>query len=360
MCSPGIFNTGPSRMLFRAAIVVCLLRAPVFGVEPTRRDQEHFLSRAAFAENRLWVLSDAGALSTIEPGAKVRVPADLPEPALDLCAVDDVVHVLTCAGNGCANWTLRRRTDRRWTTVATLAAKADSIAALSCAPAGTTTVLTNRRLIQVVDGKAAERTLSEKIETGTVTSIHVTPDEVFVGINAGEWGGGLRVIARKTGKVSVIEKTTGGLCKGPLNTACDPVNAIADAPWKPECVIAAIGLVHFAPHGRLVEICGRDVRRIYFRRLGHGRSKEPGHDDDSFETEAFFGMIPVGKQLVAVGVDGIYRFDGPGAPVRTPLPKFKVVGNIGVSFALPGIALVLTGINQRRSISGNVPMLVPR
>jgi hypothetical protein len=31
-----------------------------------------------------------------------------------------------------------------------------------------------------------------------------------------------------------------------------------------------------------------------------------------------------------------------------------------VSFELRQVALVLTGVNQRRSLSGNVPMLVPR
>src|SRR5882757_5832348 len=48
-----------------------------------------------------------------------------------------------------------------------------------------------------------------KLRMGMVTSIHVAGDRVFAGINAGEWGGGLRRIDRKTGKVSVIEKTNG-------------------------------------------------------------------------------------------------------------------------------------------------------
>jgi hypothetical protein len=44
----------------------------------------------------------------------------------------------------------------------------------------------------------------------------------------------------------------------------------------------------------------------------------------------------------------------------TPLPEFEKVGNIRVSFALQDVVLLLTEVNERRSISGSVPMLVPR
>lgn len=31
------------------------------------------------------------------------------------------------------------------------------------------------------------------------------------------------------------------------------------------CLVAAIGLVHFSAHGRLVEVCGNRIRRLYFK-----------------------------------------------------------------------------------------------
>lgn len=50
-----------------------------------------------------------------------------------------------------------------------------------------------------------------------------------------------------------------------------------------------------------------------------------------------------------------------GGEVQTiPLPSLRAIGGIGVSFELPEVVLVLTSVNRRRSISGNVPMLVPR
>jgi hypothetical protein len=204
--------------------------------------------------------------------------------------------------------------------------------------------------------------LSEILKTGAVTSIHATADHVFVGINAGEWGGGLRRIDRRTGKVTVIEKNSmGGLCGGPLNTSCDPVNGIADEPWKPGCVAIAIGLVHFSPHGRIVEVCKDEVRRIYFKDFGNsGPRNEQRQGDEPFKTVAFFSLVRAGNELMAAGIDGVYRFDGTANPKVIPLPKFEVIGQVGVSFDLPDVVLVLTAINQRRSMSGNIPLLVPR
>jgi hypothetical protein len=68
-------------------------------------------------------------------------------------------------------------------------------------------------------------------------------------------------------------------------------------------------------------------------------------------TVAFFGLVRSGDELVAVGLDGIYRLrDGKVAEVA-PVPTFKAIGGVGVSFELPGAILVLTA---------NTPMLVPR
>jgi hypothetical protein len=68
--------------------------------------------------------------------------------------------------------------------------------------------------------------------------------------------------------------------------------------------------------------------------------------------------------VLAVGLDGLYRLSEDGAALLTPLPKFENVGNIRgnirVSFAIPDVVLLLTEANERHSISGSVPMLVPR
>src|SRR5262249_42616145 len=150
-------------------------------------------------------------------------------------------------------------------------------------------------------------------------------------------------------------------CSGPLDKACDPVNGIASEPWRPGCVVAAIGLVHFFPHGRLVEVCGNMVRRLFFRPLHDDPAKPSDRtDEEPFVTEAFFGLARDGETIWAVGLEGLYTVTASGTRRVQPMPAFQRVGGFVVSFAVPHLVLVLTDINSHRSLSGSVPMLVPR
>jgi hypothetical protein len=338
-----------------------------FAMEPKRPSQENSLSRAVFAEGRLWLLSDAGELSSIKEGEKTRIGMDLPDPALDLCLRDGHPEVATGARQNCNTWTLRRWADSKWTTLATVPADRETLVSLVCS-SDSEILLTTKRLIEVTATRPRSVVeLSTRLRRGIVTSVHATKGHLFVGTNAGEWGGGLLRIERQSGKVEEIEKNaTGELCGGPLNGSCDPVNGIAPEPWQPDCVAVAVGLIHFSPHGRIVEVCGNRVQRIYFKAhqsqrlaLAKSRSRE-SKDGEPFETVAFFGLARVGSQLWATGMDGVYKIDAGGKASMVPLPKFESIDNVGVSFEVPGVVLVLTSINQRMSISGMVPLLVPR
>jgi hypothetical protein len=345
-----------------ALTLVAVFAGTAFALEPKRAGQESFLARAVFAEGQLWVLSDAGELSSIADGEDLRVERVLPEPALDLCRWDYRPAVITCKRKGCTDWILRRWADGGWYTEAKIPTQNDELVALSCA-GNRITLLTTRRIIGLTGDKRSTLMLSEPLGRGLVTSMQVTPDQVFVGMNAGERGGGLRRIDRKSGKITnVARNATGELCGGPLNSACDPVNGIASEPWRPHCVAVAVGLVHYAPHGRIVEVCGDKVQRLYFKPYEvEGLSGKPrGKSDEPFSTVAFFGLTRQGDALWAAGIDGIYRIGAHGTVRSTPLPRFKEIGGIRVSFDSPNVVLVLTNINQRRSISGSAPMIVPR
>lgn len=365
--SNGMRAGGTVRFWFFIIATCPSLASWSYGLEPRREGQEDSISRAVFAGGHVWLLSDAGELSRIRPGDEVRVDAGLPEPALDICVSGSHVKVLTCKRTRCKKWKVRTWIDGRWLAGTVLLAEGDDFVALTCGQDGDI-VLTDRRMIEVQGGKQVVVPLApglgdQLVKTvGSVVSTHVTADHVFVGINVGEWGGGVKRIDRETGEIAVIEKnTTGELCGGPLNSACDPVTGIAEVPWKAECLAIAIGLVHFSPHGRIVELCKDEVRSLYFKSAGDvglaGREEE---DEQPFRTVAFFGLVRVGDELIAAGTDGVYRFESSGEPKMGVLPRFESIGGIGVSFDIPDVVLVLTGINQRRSISGNVPLLVAR
>src|SRR6185295_11653635 len=128
--------------------------------------------------------------------------------------------------------------------------------------------------------------------------------------------------------LKIESNVSGGACDGPLDSRCDPVNAIADDPWNPGCVVAVIGLVHFLSHGRIVQVCDRTVKRLYFKeqevdpRIGLGKNSKRGQDEPA-NTVAFFGIDRVGGSLWAVGTDALYRITQSGAGERVPLPKLQ-------------------------------------
>ena len=288
--------------------------------DPERPGQSSFLTRAVFADGRLWVLSDAGDLSSVTEARDARIAEALPEKAFDLCARDGHPLVITGANGNGSMWTLRQRTEGSWSVAAAIPTEGDGLLAMDCT-ANKVTLLTSRRLIDV-DGRSAI-TLSGRLGQARVSSTYGTPDQVFVGLSAGEWGGGLRRIDRRTGNITVIERnSTGELCGGPLNTSCDPVTGIAAEPWNPDCIAATIGLVHMQPHGRVVEVCGDRVQRLYDKPYGNNRSAGRNKDDAPFISVAFFGLARDGDAVLAVGIDGIYRI-GPGGAAQVPLPHFE-------------------------------------
>jgi len=104
------------------------------------------------------------------------------------------------------------------------------------------------------------------------------------------------------------------------------------------------------------------VRRLYVKPYG----KQPPENevarkyDEPFSTVAFFGLMRQAGTLGAVGIDGICQIGPEGVTQSAPLPKFKQIGGLSVSFDLPDVVVVLTDVNRRLSISGSVSILVPR
>jgi hypothetical protein len=338
-----------------------LLLAGVAPATPAPRGQ---VARAAFASGRLLLLTEDGALFSLREGAASAERIPLPEPGIDLCRSGATAFLLTGGQERAAPWTLRRLAGRAWGPVTVIDGRGERLLAMGCGGAGPVLV-TSRRLIDLSGPAPREVRLSEEVKPPLVlANVAIVGGGAFVGFNAGEWGGGLQRIDRRNGRVTRLERNAGGgLCGGPLNTACDPVNAIAEEPWNPACAAAAVGLVHMLAHGRLVEICGDRIERLFFKPLDDGWGKVRAEELDDGEppsTVAFFGLARSGGSLWAVGLDGLYRLRGPGRVEFTGLPEFRDIGGFRVSFDLPGVVLVLSGINGHASMSGAVPLMAVR
>ncbi|MGJ4886330.1 hypothetical protein [Bradyrhizobium sp. HKCCYLR1023] len=412
-------------MVVRLVSIVVALVAMNAGygvaVEQPGPDRISSIQRAVFAEGRLWLLDTGGRLSSMAGGGE-RSDVATPEPVIELFVQDGRVAIVTCPQEFCVpwtsveRWTVRRRDGDGWGTVANIATKGEKFVA-----ATSTLLLTDSRMIDLTGGELAEtaltssstssraaprplnegkdfrfggaimlledgrtidltegmpweaaplmpssnQTLARKkpLRRSPAASVLLTAKHVFVGYNAGEWGGGLQRIDRITGIVSDIDDVEGDLCGGKLNPECDPVNGIAIIPWKPHCIAVAVGLIHMAAHGRIVEVCDASMRQLYQHVIQAPTDQTPdGRTRISWfaQTTAFFGLQRQGEDLLAMGHDGLYRI-GQGDVVRQiPFPNFKPIDGVAVSFDIPGLVLLLTTANRRFSVSGSTPMLVPR
>jgi hypothetical protein len=332
-----------------------------------RAGQGSFVSRAIFADGQLWLLTDGGAVSTIAAGSNQRREVTLPESALDLWSRGGRPMVLTSKREGGTTWTIRFWDHDRWISTATVAISDEAFIAASSSNTATV-ILTSRRLIEVSQNEFRDVDVSwpEHQALRGIPSMHLTPDQVLLGLNAGEWGGGMVAIDRTTGTVRSIGNRSGDPCDGILSAQCDPVTGIADEPGHPGCVVSSIGLRHFLPTGRVVEVCGTAVHTVYSSKdssLGLNLLKRIGiaaKDADRAASTPFFGIAAHENAIWAVSPDCLYQIKLDGSAVAHPLPTFRTVGTIQVSFADPHFVLVRTDINERHSLGGSVPILVSR
>ena len=343
-----------------AVLIACLPSASAGNSYPT--EPSAFVIRSVFTDGRLWILTDTGHLSSIAEGDPHWTDETLPDPVRDICATTTGVVAVTGPKSEGGGWSLRRRQVGNWTEVAAGTIRKEWPHGLHC-ESDLVTLITNVRLISIQDDYQASIHLVQKVGSLVGGAFYGNADYFFVGINHGEWGGGLRRIDRRLGTIATLQSNrTGSLCGGPLNTKCDPVNGIAAAPWAHDCVVAAVGLAHMGEHGRLVEICGDRIERLYYQRQGApANGKQDDEDDrDVDETVAFSALIRSGNSLLAAGSDGIYRMRERGVVEHTPLPAFQNIDGIEVSFDLPGIVVLMTEINACDMCSASEPLVVAR
>ncbi|TWB17332.1 hypothetical protein FBZ89_111184 [Nitrospirillum amazonense] len=353
----------PALLIGKLVTLLLLALMGVFLVHPDttpsrdldlRADQEAFLARALAIDGLLWLLTDRGRLSRIAIGGLTRIPEPLPESAVGLCVLDNRPLVLTGGPDGAGPWTLRHRSQNRWTALATLSAEGDRAMALDCT-GGVITVLTDHRIIHM-DGAAIRPVqLSESLEAvGVVAATYGTPDDLFVGLNAGEWGGGLRRIDRRTGRMKQIDPEFDR--NGSL-----PVNAILPLPWRPNCLALAVGLIHFSAVGGVAQLCGDATDTLYRQPYRppntHGLVWQLGRQAPTYDLVAFYGLASDGDSLWASGIDGLYRLSPQGRARHVPLPAFREVGGLWISFDHPHLVLIVA--DQRKAIGSYGPLLVP-
>lgn len=181
--------------------------------------------------------------------------------------------------------------------------------------------------------------------------------KMWIGLDNGEWGGGLWRVSLDDGMVERIDQRRGkDLCDGPLNTDCDPVTGVVADPVRKECVLAAVGLRHMIEHGRLLRVCAGTVEVV--------AEAKSGGPLDHHSTEPFFGLVAGtglsgGSFALAVTPYALWRVDASGVQ-REAMPEPTEAGTSGLYLIeRPGVVAVITGARGRSSLSGPTPLLIP-
>lgn len=160
---------------------------------------------------------------------------------------------------------------------------------------------------------------------------------VYIGHDLGEWGGGLQRLDPTTGIVTDIERRDGKeLCSGPLNSGCDPVTGLIQAPGAPGCILASTGLGHMtSEQGAIIKLCGDRASVVWEK----ARMEQfPG--GPVRQSEPFYGLVEGSSgEFWILGFDALYRFDGSRA-VAVPLPKPVQLGDVWIRRAIPGHLMV--------------------
>jgi hypothetical protein len=179
---------------------------------------------------------------------------------------------------------------------------------------------------------------------------------LYTGFNQGEWGGGLSRIDLSNGKVNGIESSE----KGPdgyglYDPSLDPVNAIISDPDRNDCVIVAVGLIHFEASGKLLRVCADQVSLRYSNVVG-----TKGYSGKTiYNSEAFFGLVPAKDGFWAVSDAAVYRFGPSGDPKRLIFSKFELWHGLWIDREVDGVIVLVTEINRRFSVNGGTPLIVP-
>jgi len=322
------------------------VRAAIDHTAPTAEDNQHaqdrFIKRAIWASDRLWLLTERGTLSSVAPGENSRRAEKTPGPLADICVAGAVPVILGVDGQ------LSRFEDQSWRAMQRLDLSGEAVQAVDCTDQRVI-VVSRSRLLVSAGGRQRAVTLSTPLEGPIVrTAPVVTGTTLLLGLAMGEWGGSLKRINTITGAVSEVPGLGG------------PINGVAPEPGHQGCVVVTVGLVHMFPNGQIVEACGDEVRRLYYKPYTMQTHWPANPPQLPFRTVPFYTLATTEGGLWVAGGDGLYAITADRPIAFSKMPLFKRIDGVDVSFALPGLVLVRTDVDAHVSLGGGAPLLVAR
>lgn len=326
-------------------------------------EEEEFdpIIRAVYFDQALWTLTRDGKVSRWAEGAATGAAADTPGTAAAFCSTGDALLLVTGNLEGRGTIKLWSGTPGDWKEEASFRqSRENPFLALDCS--GEEPLLLTARALRL---PRSGRTISidpEKLAPGGYFTTLQHGGYLYVGSNAGEWGGGLRRFSLTgEGGETLDASDRDELCGGALNMSCDPVTGLTPDPARSDCVLASVGLVHFLSSGQVVRVCDGRIAVLYRKpyTLDPDWEAKPS-EAESFSSVPFYSMVSSEGASWAVASDGVYRFAAEERPDFIAFGRTKRLPASGIDWSDPRFVLVATDMNRRHSISGGSLLLVPR
>jgi hypothetical protein len=300
------------------------------------------IKRSAYIDGRLWLLDEQGTLfSLTETDDAARTEA-LSDRILDVCQHDGSLWALTGSPPE-SQVTLHRRLSGAWQAIRTVESGKDNLGGLSCSPDSILAIGSNHAVELLAD-----ESTSVTFKKGLWPAVaYRLKDQLYIGEDKGEWGGGLHRVDLRDGSVTTLGEVKDTPCEGLLNPHCEVITGIVEMPGQPDCLAVASGLMHLSGSGRLYRVCHDDVRILYEKR--YRRSDHP--DPDAYDTIPFLNLFRQGDVLFASGSDGVYVVSADGAAQQKSVTGFRNIRPFKVSFAVPGIVVVRTDWFKRYDVA---------
>lgn len=203
-------------------------------------------------------------------------------------------------------------------------------------------VIVTDKVIAVHEFSANKITpLSAPLYAGKYTAA-IEGRNLLVGIDAGEWGGGLRKIDIDNGSVAEINDNHPDPCKALVNSLCRTVTSIIKDANNASCFVVASGLEHKYTSGRLVKLCENEFSILIELRR------------DRLNSVPFYHLIYASGKLHASSDKGVYTIQNEHASFE-PFKNSVNIGKYNVSLMRDVAAIYPAGRDQFLN-----PVLVPR
>lgn len=197
-------------------------------------------------------------------------------------------------------------------------------------------VLTTTTLWLPDSDRWERRPLAALMESGPSAS-GMAGDEVFVGYNRGEWGGGLRRLDATTGTIAFMKEQSDRTCGGRLDPECAPVvGLLADADNE-GCVLVGASLAHMSTrYGEVLRVCNDDITLVFSDPLPVAPNSIVNRLG---QTWPFTGLVKTEDGWVAVGQDRFARARASAVTVGE-VPALRSWAGLQISEPADGIIFV--------------------